>query len=177
MNRKKHVILTGMPGSGKSSTGFLLSKLMGRPFVDTDYYITAKEKKSVARIFSEQGEENFRKLEKQILSEIIDNEPSVISTGGGMPCFFDNMDVMNGMAVTVYLDVSPEKLFEYLKNDKKRPLVQGKTSEELMNYINSSLKQRKPYYEKADITVQAREKTAALLAEELYKAVNELLRD
>jgi shikimate kinase len=176
MNNKKHIILVGMPGSGKSSLGFLLSKLMRRPSIDTDHYIITKEKKSIEQIFSEQGEDYFRNLEKQVLSKIIENRPSVISTGGGMPCFYDNMDVMNKAAITVYLKASSEKLFEYLKNDKKRPLLKGKTNEELIDYINTSLKQRQPYYEKADITIQAHEKTSMQLATELCETVYKLFK-
>ncbi|MDR1593100.1 MAG: shikimate kinase [Prevotellaceae bacterium] len=169
---KKHVILVGMPGSGKSSLGFILAKLMWRPFIDSDYYIIKKEKKTVAEIFAEQGEDNFRKLEKQALSEIIASAPAVISTGGGMPCFYDNMDIMNEFAVTVYLEMTHEKLFEHLKNDKKRPLVKGKTPEELMDYINTTLEQRKQYYEKAAITVEAHNVTSVQLAMNLYKIIN-----
>ncbi|MDR2286287.1 MAG: AAA family ATPase [Prevotellaceae bacterium] len=172
MDKNKHVILVGMPGSGKSSLGFILAKLMKRPFVDTDYYIIKREKKSIAEIFDEQGEDNFRKLERQTLLKIIRHNPSVISTGGGMPCFYDNMDVMNEFAVTVYLEVTPEILFEHLKNNKKRPLVRDKTPEDLMDYINTSLEQRKQYYEKACISVQAYDITPTQLAMNLYKMIN-----
>jgi shikimate kinase len=169
--KKKHIILTGMPGSGKSSLGFALAKLMQRPFIDTDYYILKKERKSISDIFAEHGENGFRKLEKQALREIVENNPSVISTGGGMPCFFDNLEIMNEYAVTVYIEAAPEQLFEHLKNDKKRPLVKDKNAEELMDYINTSLTQRKPYYEKADITIQAYDNTLVQLAINLYKKI------
>jgi shikimate kinase len=172
MDNKKHVILVGMPGSGKSSLGFLLAKQMRRPYIDTDHYIVATEKKSIDQIFAEQGEDCFRNLEKQVLSKIVANKPSVISTGGGMPCFYDNMDVMNKNAITVYLEASSEKLFEYLKYDKKRPLLKGKSNEELMDYINTLLKQRTYFYEKADITIQAHEKPSAQLATELIITIN-----
>ncbi|MDR2008925.1 MAG: shikimate kinase [Bacteroidales bacterium] len=172
MNRKKHVILVGMPGSGKSNMGFFLSKLMRMPFIDTDYYITVKEQKSIAKIFAEHGEDCFRKIEQQILLEIIEKDPSVIATGGGMPCFYNNMDIMNEFAVTVYLELTPEKLFEHLKTDTKRPLLKGKTGEELTDYINISLEQRKSFYEKADITIQAYDKTPAQLATELVKNIS-----
>jgi shikimate kinase len=174
IDKKRHVILIGMPGSGKSSLGFILSQLMRLPFIDTDYYIAKKEQKTIADIFAEQGEDNFRELEKQVLHEIIENYPSVISTGGGMPCFFNNMDIMNESAITVYLEGTPEKLFEHLKNDKKRPLVRGKTAEELMNYINTSLTERKPYYEKADITIQAYKRTPVQLATDLYQYLSDI---
>jgi shikimate kinase len=161
-----------MPGCGKSNLGLFLSKLMWKPFIDTDYYITVKEKKSIAKIFAEQGEDSFRKIEQQTLSEIIEKEPSVISTGGGMPCFHNNMDVMNEFAITVYLETSPEKLFEHLKNDTKRPLLKDKTNAELMDYINTSLEQRKPYYEKADITIQTNGMPDQL-ATELFKRISD----
>jgi shikimate kinase len=173
-DKKKHIILIGMPGSGKSSLGFVLSKLMRLPFIDTDYYIIKKEQKTISDIFAERGEDGFRELEKQVLMEIIENNPSVISTGGGMPCFFDNVEIMNEFAVTVYLEVIPEQLFEHLKNDKKRPLVRDKTAEELMDYINTSLAQRKPYYERANITIQAYDNTPVQLARDLYDKVASL---
>jgi shikimate kinase len=171
MDRKKHVILVGMPGSGKSSLGFYLSKLMWRPFIDTDYYITVREKKSVAKIFADNGEDYFRELERQVLTEIVEREPAVISTGGGMPCFYNNMDIMNRFAATVYLELPPEKLFEHLKSNAERPLVKGKTGDELMDYINTALNSRKPYYEKACITVQVIDKTLVQLATEVYDRV------
>jgi shikimate kinase len=173
MDKKKHIILIGMPGSGKSSLGFHLSKLMGIPLIDTDNYIIAKEGRSISEIFDGQGEKAFRELEKQALAEIVKKEPSIISTGGGMPCFHDNMDIMNEFAVTVYLEITPEKLFKYLKTDRKRPLVKGKTSEELMLYIRISLENRRHYYEKADITVSALEGTPAQLAIELFNRISD----
>jgi shikimate kinase len=173
MNKKEHIILVGMPGSGKSNLGFFLSKLMWMPFIDTDYYISVKEKKSVAMIFAEYGEDYFRKIEQQILQEIVEKEPSIISTGGGMPCFYNNMDIMNGSAITVYLEVPPEKLFEHLKYDNKRPLIKNKNDKELMDYIIDSLGQRKLYYEKADITIQTYNKMPVQLATELYKHISE----
>ncbi|MDR1584324.1 MAG: AAA family ATPase [Prevotellaceae bacterium] len=169
--RKKHIILVGMPGSGKSSLGLILSKLMSLPFIDTDYYILTKEQMSINDIFAEHGEAYFRKLEQQMLLEIVKNEPSIISAGGGMPCFYDNMNVMNRYAVTIYLKLAPEQLFKHLKNNKERPLVKDETPEELMNYINTSLEQRKPYYEKADIIMQAHGETPTQFAVNLRKII------
>jgi shikimate kinase len=173
MNKKKHIILVGMPGSGKSSLGLCLSKLARRPFIDTDNYISIKEQKSIAGIFTERGEDAFRELESQTLVEIIEKESSVISTGGGMPCFHNNMDIMNEFAITVYLEIAPGKLFEYLKTDRKRPLVKGKTGEELIQYIRTSLENRRCYYEKADITIQGLEGTPAWLAIELFNRISD----
>jgi len=168
---KKHIILVGMPGSGKSSLGFCLSKLLRLPFIDTDNYILVKEKKSIAQIFREDGEEKFREIEQETLMEILEKEASVISTGGGMPCFNNNMEIMNELAITVYLQVAPEQLAEYLKSDIRRPLVAGKTGEELMQYIHTSLEDRTPYYEKADIKMSAYQGTPIQLAIELFDLI------
>jgi shikimate kinase len=169
---KRHVILVGMPGSGKSSLGFYLSKLMWRPFIDTDNRIIMKMNKSIAQLFDEQGEDSFRQIEHGILSEVIASQSSVISTGGGMPCFRDNMNIMNGCAVTVYLEVPADKLFEHLRTDTRRPLIKGKTDDDLRTYINTALEQRLPYYTQADITVQSHNKTPVQLAMETYKYIS-----
>ncbi|MDR1169955.1 MAG: shikimate kinase [Prevotellaceae bacterium] len=172
MNGKKHVAIIGMPGSGKSTAGLILSKLMRLPFIDTDCYIIQREGKTVAEIFAKHGEARFRELEKQALLEIIEGEPAVISTGGGMPCFHSNMELINGFALSIYLEASPQKLFEHLKRDKKRPLVAGKTDGELRDYINTCLEQRRQYYEKADITVHVGDTPTALIAANLYDTIS-----
>jgi shikimate kinase len=165
-----------MPGSGKSSLGLMLSKLMDLPFIDTDSQIVEKNGKSIVEIFHELGEKSFREFERQMLEEIIEQNDSVISVGGGMPCFLDNMDLMNANAVTVYLKLSSANLFQTLKNDSRRPLLQGKTQDELKEYIRSTLQQRSPYYEKADIHINSRAGSPAKLARLLYETVNEKRR-
>ena len=150
---KKHIILVGMPGSGKTTLGTSLSQSLNLPFVDTDALIVARMQKSVTEIFAEQGEAKFRKIERQILEEIIGYEASVIATGGGMPCFADNMNLMNDNAFTIYLDVPPDTLLNILLLDNSRPLLHGKTPDELKSYIHTLLETRKIYYEKADIRI------------------------
>jgi shikimate kinase len=172
MDNKKHIILVGMPGSGKSSLGFCLSKLIRLPFIDTDSYILVKEKRSISQIFREQGEEKFREIEQETLMEILEKDAAVISTGGGMPCYSNNMDIINELAITVYLKVDPEQLFEYLKSDNRRPLVTGKTGDELMQYIHTTLEDRKSCYEKADITMSAYQGTPTQLAIELLNRIS-----
>lgn len=168
---KKHIVLIGMPGSGKSTLGLSLSKLMGIPFIDTDNFIVGKERKSITAIFSEYGEEAFREMEKHALREILGNEPSVIATGGGLPCFHDNMDLISAKSVSVYLKVNPLKLSEYLKNDKKRPLVKNKSCGELKQYIATLLEDRKCFYERADITIDAYSETPPQLAVNLFNII------
>ncbi|MDR2424054.1 MAG: shikimate kinase [Prevotellaceae bacterium] len=150
---KKHIILTGMPGSGKTTLGTSLAQSLHLPFVDTDALIVARMQKSIVEIFAEQGEANFRQIERQILEEIIGYDRSVISTGGGMPCFANNMNLMNSNAFTVYLDVPPDSLLHVLMLDNSRPLLHGKTPDEMKSYIHNLLYIRKIYYEKADFRI------------------------
>jgi len=169
---REHVVLVGMPGSGKSTLGFHVSMLLGLPFIDTDNYIVTKMRKSVTSIFQAYGEDKFRQLEQQALEEVLNGIPSVVSTGGGMPCFHNNMDLITQKAISVYLKVEPSALAEYLKNDKKRPLLKDKSPEELLEYIITSMDSRKCYYEKADITINAYEGTPTELAINLVDMLN-----
>ncbi|MDR1895877.1 MAG: shikimate kinase [Prevotellaceae bacterium] len=169
---KNHIILLGMPGSGKSTIGFHLAKLMKIPFIDTDRYIVNKMQKPINDIFNEAGEEAFREMENRTLTEILKKRGHfVISVGGGMPCFHNNMKIMNENAITVYLELSAEDLFQYLKNDKKRPLLSGKSGEELMQYIRATLDVRQTYYEKADIKIHAHDGTPAEFAAKLLNVI------
>jgi shikimate kinase len=144
-----------MPGSGKSTMGRSLSRLVGMPFNDADLYIAGKMRKSIADIFRDEGEARFREIESAALLEMLAaDKPTIIAAGGGMPCFGNNMDIMKVNGITVYLKSTPESLFNHLKNDRKRPLVRGKTEDELKQYINDTLNTRKSFYEKADITLQ-----------------------
>jgi len=164
---QKHIVLVGMPGSGKSTLGFHLSMLLGIPFVDTDNYIVTKFKKSVNTIFKDDGETAFRKMENDALKEILQNAPAVISTGGGLPCFHNNMEIIVQNSISVYLKVDTEILAGYLKNDKKRPLLKNKTEQELLEYVELLLENRKDYYEKADITIKTHNDNPTQLAVKL----------
>ena len=152
----KHIILVGFMCSGKNTYGKLLASAMGVPFVDIDDYITAKYNKTVAGIFAEHGEDYFRQLEHEVIKELLQSSPAVIASGGGTPCFNNNMDLMNQSAITVYLQSNPKTIFSWLKDAKhERPLLKGKTDDELLHYIENLLEQRKQYYEQAQITVSA----------------------
>jgi shikimate kinase len=104
----------------------------------------------VAQIFAEVGEEGFRKIERSMLHEVAEFENVVISCGGGTPCFFDNIDYMNQQAETVYLQASPEVLYGHLSMGRTvRPLLVGKSKEELLAFIKEQLQKRDPYYTQA----------------------------
>lgn len=145
------VFLIGYMGAGKTTLGKAFAREMGLTFVDLDWYIEERFHKSIRQLFTERGEEGFRDLEKRMLHEAAEFENVVISTGGGTPCFFDNVEYMNCMGKTVFLDVDIRVLFRRLKVAKQqRPLLVGKSDEELMAFISENLQKRLPFYTKAD---------------------------
>ena len=144
------IFLIGYMGAGKTTLGKAFARAMGLTFVDLDWYIEERFHKTVSQIFTERGEEGFRELEKRMLHEASDFENVVISVGGGTPCFFDNMEYMNQVGETVFLDVDNKVLFRRLKVAKhQRPLLANKTDEGLMTFIQEALEKRLPYYTKA----------------------------
>ena len=146
----RRIILVGYMGSGKTTVGKALSKETGMMFYDLDWYIESRMRKSVSQIFAERGEEGFRKIEYNMLHEVAEFEDVIISCGGGTPCFFDNMDYLNQQGDVIYLKATPETLYKHLLMDKiERPLLKGKSAEELIAYITEHLKERSPFYEKA----------------------------
>ena len=148
------IILIGFMGAGKTTVGKALSKELGIPFYDLDWYIETRHRKKVAQIFTEAGEEAFRKIEYNMLHEVAEFEDVIISCGGGTPCYFDNMDYLNRQGQVVYLKATPEVLYGHLlmsKND--RPLLRGKTPDELITYIREQLAKREQYYNKAQYTL------------------------
>ena len=141
-------------GSGKTTVGKALSKATGLMFYDLDWYIESRMHTTVSKLFSERGEEAFRKIEYNMLHEVAEFEDVIISCGGGTPCFFDNMDYLNQQGDVVYLKATPEVLYKHLLMAKvERPLLKGKSPEELIAYITDHLKDRTPFYEKARHTL------------------------
>lgn len=153
------IFLIGFMGSGKTSTGKRLATELSMQHIDLDAFIEARYCKSVQKIFSEDGENYFRNIEQKILLEVSEYEDIIISTGGGTPCFFDNMHLMNRKGFTVFLDSSVETLAARLQTAKvQRPLLQNKTEKELAIYIASLLEQRRPFYDIAQLTITANNK-------------------
>lgn len=147
------IILIGYMGAGKTTVGRALAKELDMPFYDLDWYIETRRHKAVAQIFAEQGEEAFRRIEYNMLHEVAEFENVVISCGGGTPCFFDNMDYMNAQGQVVYLKATTEVLMEHLKMARtERPLLKGKSPQELKAFIEEQLCARETYYSKARYT-------------------------
>ena len=156
------IYLIGYMGCGKTTMGRKLASQLSISFIDMDNYIQNRYFKSISDIFSDEGEESFRKKERDCLMEISEMEDVVVSTGGGAPCFFDNIDLMNNTGICIFLDVKPEILAARLRDSHTvRPLIQQKKGEELISHINDMLQKRFPFYNKAsyrfsgdDITVE-----------------------
>lgn len=144
------IILLGYMGAGKTTVGRILAKELGVQFYDLDWYIETRFCKKISEIFAQEGEEGFRKKERAMLHEVAEFENVVIALGGGAPCFFDNMEYLNQQGDTIYLKGTPEVLYQHLLMAKgKRPLLEGKTKEELKEYIQTSLETREPFYSQA----------------------------
>ena len=144
------IFLIGYMGAGKTTLGKAFARAMGLTFIDLDWYIEERFHKTIRELFTERGEDAFRDLERRMLHEVGDFEDVVISVGGGTPCFFDNVDYMNSVGETVFLDVDIRVLFRRLKIAKQqRPLLDGKSDEELMLFIQEALQKRLPFYTRA----------------------------
>lgn len=148
----KRVFLIGYMGSGKTTVGKRLAISLSLSFIDLDDFIQNKYRKTIAELFTEIGEEEFRKIESRALREVSEIEDVVISTGGGAPCFFDNMKIMNNSGITLYIEAEPEELAARLLASKTvRPLIAGKSEDELIPFIRKHLSQRERYYKSAQI--------------------------
>jgi shikimate kinase len=166
------IFLIGFMGSGKTTVGRPLAKALGLRFVDMDSHIVENQNKSISDIFEALGEEGFRTLERETLGKLSARDDLVIATGGGAPCFFDNMETMNRVGTTIYLNVSPEGLAERLRRGRdKRPLLRGKDDAELSAYIRRTLAERAPFYAQARITVDCNGFNDAQIVEKCRRVV------
>lgn len=153
----KHVFLVGFMGAGKTTYGRVLAEQLNRPFIDLDEYIEKKTKRSINDIFSIDGEQVFREIETKFLKQLIDQskEASVVSTGGGTPCFNNNMEAMKRAGKVIYLQASAQKIKENLEKSFKmgqiRPLISAKNDEISLRKIFFLLNQRVHYYEQSHV--------------------------
>ncbi len=170
MNKQLKVVLVGLPGSGKSTFGRQLAKEMDFPFLDLDQLIEERYQLKISEIFSIHGEGIFRDWESLVLEEILKQDRAfVLASGGGTPCFNDNMDLINDQAISVYLDVPLGSISRRLQTSKaqQRPLFQGLDKGELTLKLKSLLVSRDHFYNQAKIKLSGEDFSAELLLAEL----------
>lgn len=147
------IYLVGYMSAGKSTTAKRLANRLGVEAFDTDRLFEARYKISINDFFHKYDANLYRRLETQILHDTLQYENAVIATGGGTPCFNDNMDWMNQHGFTIFLKISPQSAITRLSQSKvKRPLVYERPPEELADFIHKNYAERMPFYEKAQLT-------------------------
>ena len=153
MNR---IYLVGYMGAGKTTTARRLAQRLGWEVADTDALFEEKYKISVNDFFNKYDEPLYRKLESEVLKATESLENVVVSTGGGTACYFDNMEWMNSHGLTVFLQISPKAAVDRVIHSRhKRPLAEGKSEEELTEFVNSHYASRMPFYEQARLTMKS----------------------
>lgn len=164
------IFLIGFMGSGKTTLGRKLASRMGYEFVDLDHKLEQQVELSIAEYFQIFGEDAFRKLESEVLKKTEYPENAIISTGGGLPCYFDNMDWMKANGKSVYIKLSPKTLADRLETGKEeRPLLQDKHGDALVAFIEQKLNERERFYSQAGIIVDG----LSLTAERLEQVIGE----
>jgi len=163
------IFLVGFMGCGKTTLGDELASIMGLEFIDMDLYIEERYKMSVVSFFDIFGEDKFREIEHNTLLEILSKKTdSLISLGGGTPCFYNNMDIIINSGLSVYIKLTVDELYKRLyKTKKRRPLLINKNSEELRRYIEEVLNKRESIYMKSHIIVDGYK----LKAKDLYNII------
>ena len=150
------IYLIGFMGSGKTTAGKKLATQLGYKFVDLDLLIEEKYKITIPDIFDRFDEKAFRIIEHETLQETISFQDTIISTGGGTPCFYNNMEIINANGISVYLKLHPKSIQKrLLESKKKRPLILNKSSDELYEFIQIKLNERELFYQKAKYTIKA----------------------
>ncbi|OFY83703.1 MAG: shikimate kinase [Bacteroidetes bacterium RIFCSPLOWO2_12_FULL_35_15] len=152
------IFLIGYMGSGKSTVGKKLAAKIGYEFIDLDKFIEAEYQQTIPQIFASKGEKEFRAMEHNTLKKVIEKSNVVVACGGGTPCYYNNMELMNNNGTTVYLKMSVDALVSRLSNAKdKRPLIENKTPEELHAFVNRQLEKREDTYHQAQYIVKGKD--------------------
>ncbi|WP_164112889.1 MULTISPECIES: shikimate kinase [Sphingobacterium] len=163
---KTPIFIVGFMGSGKTTIGKKLAAATGRQFVDLDHEIVTYIGMSIPEYFNRYGEDKFRDLERTFLKRQ-QGVHAIISTGGGTPCFYDNMQWITENGIALYLQHTSKSLWSRLsKSDiNKRPVLKGLNGDELLAFIESKLKERSPFYEQSQ-----------LIVDQLHTSVEDIVR-
>ena len=166
-----NIFLIGFMGSGKSTVASCLAKKYGMEIVEMDQVIVEREGMSISDIFAHKGEKYFRDVESQLLTEIQAKQDRVISCGGGVVIREQNVKEMKKCGKVVLLNAKPETILERVKDDKNRPLLQGKKD---VSFIGDMMEQRRPKYEKAaDFIIETDGKGAEEICKEIFDRIGE----
>jgi shikimate kinase len=150
----ERIFLIGFMGSGKTTHGKRLARALDWRFVDMDERIRELTGLSIPEIFRDHGEDYFRMKEEEVLLSLCERKQVVVSTGGGAPCYRDNMQKMNDSGLTIYIKLPPGALLDRLvKSKTSRPLLDGKTEGEMQKTIVELLASREPYYNRAAVII------------------------
>jgi shikimate kinase len=162
------IFLIGFMGCGKTRLGKKMANKFNLPFIDLDTLIEEQSGQTIPEIFSQYGETGFREIEKKTLQNTSFPANSIISTGGGAPCFYDNMNWMNTHGLAVFLDTPIPVLASRLMVAKtERPLITGKSHQELMDFITTKLQDRRPFYQQAKVVLTQTDVTPEMVVEAL----------
>ena len=170
----KNIYLVGMPGAGKSTIGKKLAKVLGYVFIDLDARIEAQEKLNISEIFESKGEAYFRKAEHQCLLKTQHEQSVLFATGGGTPCYYNQMEWMNENGLTIYLEAAPQLLTDRIvAGESKRPLFEGKNPNEILQYIMQLLEARKDCYEQAKLKIKIPANNLQTIATQALQLLNQ----
>ena len=168
------IFLVGFMGCGKTTLGRKVASRLGYEFMDLDHILEAQAGMTIAEYFSRFGEEAFRKLESEVLKQTAYPEHAIVSTGGGLPCFFDNMEWINTHGKSLYIQLSPKTLADRLEHEKvTRPLLRDKHGDALIAFIGEKLAEREMFYKQATVIANGLSLNAEK-AEELLNSKTQL---
>lgn len=164
----KNIVLVGMMGAGKTTVGELLATKLNRELKDIDRVIEQEQKKSIIEIFTDDGEEVFRKLESETIEKFSNMSDLIISTGGGALEKANNLSNLQKNGIIIYLKADIEELFKRVKNETQRPLLK---EQDPLEVIKKLIKKREKFYLMANITIITDNKSPEKITEEIIKAI------
>ncbi|MBQ8887261.1 MAG: shikimate kinase [Candidatus Gastranaerophilales bacterium] len=168
-----NISLIGMMGSGKTTIGKILAEKLDYIFTDTDSKIVEQENCSINEIFGNKGEDYFRKLETNVLIETLKNDNQIVSTGGGIIKKDENINLLKEKSIVFYLEADDKTLFERVKNNKERPLLNVENMQEKITIL---LNERIQKYKQAHHTISTINKTPNEIVNEIIGIINEYSR-
>lgn len=164
--------LIGYMGSGKSTVGKQLAAKLKYSFIDLDNLIETDYHQSIEDVFASKGEAEFRGMEHNTLKKVLEKNNVVVACGGGTPCYYENMDLMNRNGITIYIKMSTDALISRLSQAKaNRPLLANKTEEDLRTFVAKQLEKREDTYHQAHYVVKGKDLNVTELAKFLKEQV------